>query len=81
MTAEELNVISDPEGDAPPIMALDPAGQTIYAISQSGLTVFKLPQPIDQMPPAPGALVAYGSLIRDLLYRAAWRDVDRSYEI
>jgi hypothetical protein len=52
MTPEELNVIVYPEGAVPPIMALDPAGQTIYAISASGLTVFKLPQPIDQMPSA-----------------------------
>jgi hypothetical protein len=52
MTPEELNVIAFPEGAVPPIMALDPAGQTIYAISASGLTAFKLPQPIDQIPPA-----------------------------
>ena len=52
MTPEELNVIVYPEGAVPPIMALDPAGQTIYAISASGLTVLKLPQPIDQIPPA-----------------------------
>jgi hypothetical protein len=52
MTPEELNTIVFPEGAVPPVMALDPAGQTIYAISASGLTVFKLPQPIDQMPAA-----------------------------
>jgi hypothetical protein len=52
MTPEELKVIMYPEGAAPPIMALDPTGQMIYAISNSGVTVLKLPQPIDQMTPA-----------------------------
>jgi hypothetical protein len=31
------------------MMALDPAGQTIYAVSASGISVLKLPTPLDQM--------------------------------
>lgn len=50
MTPEELQVLTYPEVGAAPILALDSAGQTIYAISASGLTVIKLAQPIDQMP-------------------------------
>jgi hypothetical protein len=49
MTPEELNVLVNDLG-AVPILALDPAGQTIYAISASGLTVLRLAQPLDQMP-------------------------------
>jgi hypothetical protein len=48
MTPEELQVIVYPETWLP-VMALDSAGQTIYAVSASGLTVLKLPTPIDQM--------------------------------
>jgi hypothetical protein len=33
-----------------PTVAMDPAGETIYAISASGITVLKLPEPLDQMP-------------------------------
>ena len=33
----------------PGCIALDPAGQTIYAVSASGLTVMKLPTPVDQI--------------------------------
>jgi hypothetical protein len=51
MTPEELHVLAYPEGAVAPMLALDPAGQTIYAISASGLTVIPLPAPLDQLPP------------------------------
>jgi hypothetical protein len=50
MTPEELHVLVFPEGPVTPALALDSTGETIYAISASGLTVLKLPQPLDQMP-------------------------------
>ena len=31
------------------MLALDAMGQTIYAMSASGLTVIKLPEPLDQL--------------------------------
>lgn len=51
MTPEELNVLVFPEGPVAPRLALDPTGQTIYAISASGLTVINLPEPLDQISP------------------------------
>jgi len=48
MTPEELKVLVYPETWAP-VMALDSAGQTIYAVSASGVTVLKLPTPIEQI--------------------------------
>ena len=55
MTPEELNVFSYPEGPVSPRIALDAIGQTIFAISASGLTVMKLAQPIDNLPAGPWA--------------------------
>jgi hypothetical protein len=52
MTPEELNFLVFPEGPAAPQMALDTLGQTIYAISASGLSVMELAEPIDTMPAA-----------------------------
>jgi hypothetical protein len=49
MTPEELHVLVYPEGPVVPVLALDAMGQTIYAISASGLTVIKLPEPLDQL--------------------------------
>jgi hypothetical protein len=49
MTPEELHVLVSPEEALAPALALDPTGQTIYAISASGLTVLKLPKPLDQI--------------------------------
>jgi len=49
MTPEELHVLVYPEGTVAPMLAVDPTGQTIYAISVSGLTVITLPGPLDQM--------------------------------
>jgi len=47
------------------VLALDTAGQTIYAISQSGLTVFHLPIPLDQVtPPAWPSVARAGSKSR-----------------
>lgn len=51
MTPEELHVFVNPEGSAAPMLALDPVGQTIYVVSASGLTVIKLPEPLDQLSP------------------------------
>lgn len=51
MTPEELHVLVYPEGAVAPMLALDPTGQTIYAISTSGVTVIKLSSPLDQMSP------------------------------
>jgi hypothetical protein len=50
MTPEELHVLVYPEGAVAPMLVLDSTGQTIYAVSASGLTVLKLPQPLDQFP-------------------------------
>ena len=52
VTPEELHVLVYPEGAVAPVLTLDPTGQTIYAISASGLTVLKLPEPLDQISPA-----------------------------
>jgi hypothetical protein len=53
MTPEELNVQEQSSGEElaseSPQVAVDPTGQIIYAISKSGLTVLKLPVPMDQM--------------------------------
>jgi WD40 repeat protein len=53
MTPEELHAFTYPEGSEAPQIALDPTGQTIFAISASGLTVMKLPEPVDDLPAAP----------------------------
>lgn len=50
MTPVELPVWAYPEGALTPLIALDFTGQTIYAVSASGLIVIKLPTPLDQMP-------------------------------
>jgi hypothetical protein len=50
MTPEELNIIQFPQFSIVPQIALDATGQTVYAISASGLTVLKLPTTVDQMP-------------------------------
>jgi hypothetical protein len=50
MTPEELNVLVFPEVGVAPTLALDAAGQTIYALSASGVTVIKMAQPLDQIP-------------------------------
>lgn len=59
MTPEELPAFAYPD-TFQPLMALDSAGQTIYAVSASGLTVLKLPTPIDQMTPAQWPMAAHG---------------------
>lgn len=51
MVPEELHSLVYPEGPVPPQIALDATGQTIFAISTSGLTAMSLPEPIDDMPP------------------------------
>ena len=62
MTPEELHVLVYPEGVVAPMIAMDPTGQTIYAVSASGLTVLKLPEPLDQIPAMPWpSTVRFGS--------------------
>jgi hypothetical protein len=51
MTPERLHVLANPEGPPSPMIALDSVGQTIYAVSASGLTVIKLPKPLDEIDP------------------------------
>jgi hypothetical protein len=51
LTPEELNTIVYPEGAVAPQIALDSAGQTIFAISKSGLSAMTLNEPMDQIPP------------------------------
>jgi hypothetical protein len=54
MTPEELRTAPFyPDPGAGPILALDPTGETIFAISASGMTVLKLAQPLDEMPSMP----------------------------
>lgn len=50
MTPEELHALVYPEGAVAPMIAMDATGQTIYAVSASGLTVLTLPEPLDQIP-------------------------------
>ncbi len=64
MTPEELHVWAYPEVAVSPLLALDSVtGQTIYAISSSGLTVLTLPEPLDQMPATqwPSAYISGGA--------------------
>jgi WD40 repeat protein len=63
MTPEELHVWAYPEVAVSPLLALDSAGQTIYAVSSSGLTVLTLPEPLDQMPATqwPSAYISGGA--------------------
>ena len=51
MTPEELRVFAYPESVIAPALALDSTGQTIYVLSQSGLTILKLPATLDEMTP------------------------------
>jgi hypothetical protein len=50
MTPEALSVIVYPIGAVAPQIALDTAGQNIFAISASGLTVMTLAEPVDDLP-------------------------------
>jgi len=50
MTPEKLSVFSYPEGPVAPQVTLDAVGQTIFAISASGLSILKLPVPVDNIP-------------------------------
>lgn len=48
LSPENMPVITFPT-PCPGGIAIDPTGQTIYAVSNSGITVFKLPVPVDQI--------------------------------
>jgi hypothetical protein len=50
MTPEELQKTAPSDIVEAPMVAIDSAGQTIYAVSASGITVLTLPQPLDQTP-------------------------------
>jgi hypothetical protein len=52
---ERLSAFNFPEGAVAPQIALDTTAQTIFAISQSGLTVLTLPQPADTLAAQPFA--------------------------
>lgn len=56
MTPEELHFLVFPEEPVAPQLALDSTGQTIFAISKTGLTVMKLSQPVDNLAAEPWAL-------------------------
>jgi hypothetical protein len=60
MTPEELQVWAYPQVAISPLVALDPSGQTIYAVSASGLTVLTLPEPLDKMPAVQWSSMASG---------------------
>ena len=49
MTPEELQLSASQENAVAPMIALNTPGDTIFAVSASGLTVLPLPGPIDQM--------------------------------
>jgi hypothetical protein len=49
MTPEELQRLFIQKVAAAPALAIDAAGQTLFALSPSGLTVFTLSQPLDQL--------------------------------
>ncbi len=68
MTPEELHVIVYPEGPASPMVALDPTGQIIYAVSTSGLTVLTLPEPLDQVPAMEWPLVVHSGIDKSALH-------------
>ena len=61
MTPEELPVLVYPEAPVAPQIALDATGQTIFAISASGLTVLKLPETIDNISPTQWGLAQRNS--------------------
>ncbi len=50
MTPEELQTPVAPLSTSGGLLALDAAGQTIFAVSASGITVLKMPEAIDDMP-------------------------------
>ncbi len=66
MTPEELPMI--PSTAVAPMIALNSAGQTIYAISASGLMVLTLPEPLDQITPVQWPFHRPGS-VRPALHR------------
>ena len=69
MTPEPLPAFSYPIMGQRDI-ALDPTGQSIFAISASGLTVMKLPVPVDQLSP-PSSIFSYGPVAPPALSRTA----------
>jgi hypothetical protein len=50
------------------MVALDPTGQIIYAVSASGLTVLNLPQPLDQVPAMQWPLVVHSGNDKSALH-------------
>jgi hypothetical protein len=50
MTPEELQVLVYPENGVAPMIALNAAGDTIFAVSKSGVSVIRLAVPLDQTP-------------------------------
>jgi hypothetical protein len=50
MLPEELQALVYPENSVAPMIALNTSGDTIFALSKSGISVIPLPEPMDQMP-------------------------------
>ena len=51
MVPEELQTLAYPENAVAPMVALNASGNTIFAVSKSGITVIPLPEAMDQIPP------------------------------
>jgi WD40 repeat protein len=83
MTPEQLHSLAFPGGRVAPQVALDATGQTIFAISQTGLTAMKLSQPVDNLASQAWALGVHpatqqGALSGGLKARAAAMQKSRS---
>ncbi len=59
MTPEPIPVLVYPV-ESSGVLALDPSGQTVYAITTSGLMILSLPSPVDQLTPPVWPFVAKG---------------------
>jgi hypothetical protein len=70
MTPEELSVYTYPQATGAPMVALDSTGQTIFAVSASGLAVMTLPQPVDQITPAQWPMLRQSGSIDTVFYRS-----------
>jgi hypothetical protein len=71
MTPEELRVFAYPESVIAPALALDSTGQTIYVLSQSGLTILKLPVTLDEMTSVQWQGTVNSNSIQTMLKRSA----------
>ena len=72
MTPEELDAFAYPEVAVAPTIALDATGLTIFAISKSGLTVIKLPAPLDSMTPTQWPIPMVSDRTHPELHGSLW---------